>query len=925
MHPTDGRLKELQTEIDELRARLADRDARLADAQSVIQTLRDVHVDSPIESIERDIIARKEVETALRASERRERERAEELATLLDAVPTPVIIVHDADGTHMTGNRAADELLRMHSGEEVSLSATAETRPRHFRTFKDGCELTADELPAQRAARGAHVRDFEFTLVFDDGSVRHLLGYGTPLREAEGRLRGAVHVLVDITERKRAEKALKELNESLEQRVIERTESLRQKEAQASALAAELQTVMETVPAITFVAQDPQCLRMTCNRMTREILRLPEGANPSRSAPEPERPTSFRAVKDGVEIPAEELPMQLAAATGREVRDAELTLVFEDGTHLDILGNASPLLDESGKPRGAVGAFIDITDRKRAEHDRLEMQRRLLHAQKLESIGVMAGGIAHDFNNILAGIMGYAEILRRSLPSSDRLQADIEVIKNAVKRATDLTRQMLAYSGKGKIRVEPVHLSRVVKDSEAMLDMAISKKAAITYDLAPLLPLIQADPSQICQVLMNLVINASESLGEQGGLIAVSSQVVEYVAEEMAAMFPGDAQPEDRYVCLQVADTGCGMYVETLARIFDPFFTTKFAGRGPGLAAVHGIVQGHKGGIQVASEPGKGTTFRVFFPAGGPAVPIPQAESEAEASDWQGSGKVLVVDDEEIARNVGRTLIEQIGFRVVTAKDGDEAVLLYREHRDEIVCVLLDLTMPKMNGEETFRELLKIDPGVRVVLSSGYGAERAMDQFAGLGLAGFIQKPYQFESLVAVLRAATVGAPEHAPVMTLAGESASKATSAATRSVPLPVGESVAGARDRRACTVLVVDDDRDSREAMQFFLQEADFATLGVEDGEEAVGAFRAYRDEIVGVFLDVNLPKKDGVETFRELRQLSPEVPIVVVAGESPAVLRRRFAGLDVFDFVCKPESPEAVIDRLWESIRSGARLSR
>jgi signal transduction histidine kinase/DNA-binding response OmpR family regulator len=910
MDPSEYRLKELQTEIDLLRARLAAQDAQLAEAQG----------------IQRDITDREQAETALRASERRERERAEELATLLDAVPTPVIIVHDADSTHMTGNRAADELLRMPSGGEVSLSATAETRPRHFRAFKNGRELAANELPAQQAARGSYVRDFEFKLVFDDGTFRHLLGYGTPLRDAEGSPRGAVHVLVDITERKRAEEALKELNESLEQRVVERTESLRQKEAQASALAAELQTVMETVPAITFVAHDPQCLRMTCNRMARALLRLPAGANPSKSAPEAERPTSFRAMKDGVEVAAEELPMQVAAATGREVRDAEQTLLFEDGTHREILGNASPLLDESGKARGAVGAFIDITDRKRAEQERLEMQRRLLHAQKLESIGVLAGGIAHDFNNILAGIMGYAEILKRSLSSNDRLQANIDVIKSAVKRATDLTRQMLAYSGKGKLHVELVHPSRAVEDAGPMLDVAISKKAAISYDLALLLPLIQADPSQICQVVMNLVINASEALGEQRGFIKVSTQVVDYNTEDMAALFQGDAPHESRYVCLQVTDTGCGMDQETLAKIFDPFFTTKFTGRGLGLAAVHGIVQGHKGAIQVSSELGKGTTFRVFFPARGPAVPIPRTESSTGATAWRGSGKVLVVDDEEIARNVGQTLIEQIGFSVVTAKDGEEAVRLYRAHQDAIVCVLLDLTMPKMNGEETFLELRKIYPGVRVVLSSGYSEEGATDRFAGLGLAGFIQKPYHFESLVAVLRAAATTATEVIPVMKPTEIAISSAESTATTSAPqIVIGGSAGATRDRRASTVLVVDDEKDSREAIQFFFREADFATLGAQNGEEAVRVFREHQREIVCVFLDVNLPKMDGIATFRELRQLSPNVRIVVTGGDSPAVLRQRFAGLDVFAFVCKPESPEAVIDKLWEIIRGTDALAQ
>ena len=504
---------------------------------------------------------------------------------------------------------------------------------------------------------------------------------------------------------------------------------------------------METVPAITFLAHDPQCVQMTSNRMVREFLRLPEGANVSQSAPESERPTTFRVLKDGRELAPEELPVQIAAATGTEVRDAELTLVFEDGTHRDMLGNASPLVDAAGKTRGAVGAFIDITERKRAEQERLEMERRLLHAQKLESIGVLAGGIAHDFNNILVGIMGHAEMLKRSLPPTDRTQADIEVIEKAVQRAAELTRQLLAYSGKGKIGVELVHLSQVVEDAERILDVAVSKKATVTYDLASMLPMIRADSSQIGQVVMNLVINASEALGEQGGIVAVSTRVVDCAAVKTAATFRSHDPPEGRCVCLQVADTGCGMDQETLAKIFDPFFSTKFTGRGLGLAAVHGIVQGHQGAIHVSSEPGKGTTFRILFPASGPAVPIPHIESTATATAWHGSGRVLVVDDDEVARSVAQTLIEQLGFSVLAAKDGEEAIRLYREYPDQVVCVLLDLTMPKMGGEETFRELRTIDPKASVILSSGYGEEGATERFTGLGLAGFIQKPYKFRLL----------------------------------------------------------------------------------------------------------------------------------------------------------------------------------
>jgi len=402
---------------------------------------------------------------------------------------------------------------------------------------------------------------------------------------------------------------------------------------------------------------------------------------------------------------------------------------------------------------GRFVAFLrDITERKRVEQEKLEMERRLLHAQKLESIGVLAGGIAHDFNNILAGIMGYADLARLRLPESEPAREDIEVIKKAAQRAADLTRQILAYSGKGKFIVEPVDLSRVVEDSKKILAMSVSKKARVTYSLTKDLPVIQADAAQMGQVVMNLVINASEALGEQDGVIAVSTNALPCNAKDLVGMGPGQDLPEGLYVCLEVGDTGCGMDQQTLAKIFDPFFTTKFTGRGLGLAAVHGIIRGHKGAIQVSSEPGKGTTFRVLLPASGPANPA--VPSEPAAISARGSGTVLVVDDEEVVRTLAERMIEQAGFSVLAASGGREAIRLFREHQHEVSCVLLDLTMPDLDGAETFVELRRIRADVRVVLSSGYSEEVATQRFAGEGLAGFIQKPYQHDTLIAQIQVA---------------------------------------------------------------------------------------------------------------------------------------------------------------------------
>ena len=364
----------------------------------------------------------------------------------------------------------------------------------------------------------------------------------------------------------------------------------------------------------------------------------------------------------------------------------------------------------------AVGR--DVTERKQAEDEKLELERRLLHAQKLESLGILAGGIAHDFNNILAGIMGYADLAMLRLPTSQPALADIEVIKKAAQRAADLTRQMLAYSGKGRFIVEPVDLSQVVKDMYEILEISISKKASLKCNLASGLPAVHADASQIQQVILNLVMNASETFGEDSGIITIATDAIQCNATDCAAVGGRNDLREGSYVRLVVTDTGCGMDEQTLAKIFDPFFTTKFTGRGLGLAADHGIVRGHKGAIRVASKPGEGTTFQVLFPASDAIATVSAGES-IPAKPWRGTGTVLVVDDEEMVRNLATRMIEHAGFVALTANDGEDAVRLYREHQDAIVCVLLDLTMPKMNGEETLRELQRISPNVRVILSSG--------------------------------------------------------------------------------------------------------------------------------------------------------------------------------------------------------------
>jgi len=405
---------------------------------------------------------------------------------------------------------------------------------------------------------------------------------------------------------------------------------------------------------------------------------------------------------------------------------------------------------------GLVINFRDVSERVRAEEERQKLERQMQHVQKLESLGVLAGGIAHDFNNILMSVLGHATLALAALPQTSPVRKDIVEVERAARRAAELTKQMLAYSGKGRFVVHAVDLRAVVHDMTQMLELSISKKAVLRLNLAPSIPTVLADLTQLHQVVMNLVINASEAIGNRSGVIAVSVGTMSCDRAYLAGTYLDEQLPEGDYVFLEVADNGCGMDKETLAKIFDPFFSTKFTGRGLGLAAVLGIIRGHRGAIRVYSEPGRGTTFTLLFPASEQRVEREEREEREDArptrtQHWANGGTVLLVDDEETVRAVGEKMLQALGLTVITAVDGRDAVELFRKHADEIAAVLLDLTMPHMDGEETLRELRRIRPMVRVLLSSGYNEHEVEQRFAGKGLAGFVQKPYALSDLTAQL------------------------------------------------------------------------------------------------------------------------------------------------------------------------------
>ncbi len=400
----------------------------------------------------------------------------------------------------------------------------------------------------------------------------------------------------------------------------------------------------------------------------------------------------------------------------------------------------------------SVLLFIrDISERKRAEEDRVKMDAQIQQTQKLESLGVLAGGIAHDFNNLLMAILGNIDLALMDMTPSLPARGNLLEAAKASQRAADLCRQMLAYSGRGRFTSEAIDLNEIIEDMAHMLEVSISKKAVLRYNFASGIPAIEADVTQVRQIIMNLVINASDAIGQKSGVISISTGVMTCDRSYLADTWLDENQPEGMYVYAEVADTGCGIENGNLPKIFDPFYTTKFTGRGLGLAAVLGIVRGHRGAIKVYSEKGRGTTFKVLFPVADRDAERILSKREA-GDDWKGGGTLLLVDDEETIRVLGRRMLEHFGFTVLTAENGREAIDIFSENADGIRCVIMDLTMPHMDGDEAFREIRRIRKDACVIMSSGYNEQEINQRFAGKGIAGFIQKPYQMSELAAKLK-----------------------------------------------------------------------------------------------------------------------------------------------------------------------------
>ena len=436
------------------------------------------------------------------------------------------------------------------------------------------------------------------------------------------------------------------------------------------------------------------------------------------------------------------------------VSAVETGLVTRRGTVVTALLYARPEEDPSGNLTGTRALYLNITDLKRAEEETRQLEKKLIHAQKMEAIGTLAGGIAHDFNNILSAVIGYSQLALRDVPADTRLYRNLEQILVAGTRATDLVRQILTFSRQGEKELKPIQIAPLIKEALKMLRSSLPTTIEIVHEINPDVDNVMADPIQIHQIIMNLCTNAAQAMEDEGGRLVVSLAQVR-LAQRDLRLHPGLRPGE--YVQLAVEDTGKGIPAEIMENIYNPYFTTKEKGKGTGLglSVVHGIVQSYHGAVYAYSEPGHGATFKVYIPA----IKI---ESAVETTDTlalpTGTEHILLVDDEPILIDVGRQMLEKLGYRVSTADGSTEALRLFNRTPQEFDLVLTDMTMPKMTGDKLAAEIIKIRPDIPVVLTTGYSKKLTDEIAAEIGIKAFVPKPIVEAELARIIRKAFDGA-----------------------------------------------------------------------------------------------------------------------------------------------------------------------
>ncbi len=594
-----------------------------------------------------------------------------------------------------------------------------------------------EDMLLPKRLRHAHLKNFQRHLKRGRGALMNLRiegvaqckdGSEIPVEfiasvVKQGGILSYTMVFRDISERKAVEKALQDSHDNLETLVEERTAKLR-----------DLAAIIEVSLNLVGIA-DEQGNVLYINPAGRKILGLRKN-------------TPLDGIKIGRFYSPETnktlINDILPEIINHGAVETECDFLDQDSNPVPMACTFMALPDKHGNPIHLAVIARDL-------RNEIALQQQVEHVDRLESLGVLAGGIAHDFNNILTAVIGNVELAVRKLDRSSPAKGHLDAIKQSSLQAANLCKQMLAYSGKGSFIIQPLDLSRLVSEIVTLLEVSIDKKITLTLDLHQSLPNIDADITQIQQIIMNLVINASEAINKTAGTITISTGLMQVDDVYLQKSLHKVGSSVGNFVYIKVSDSGCGMDIETQKKIFDPFFTTKFTGRGLGMSAVLGIVNGHKGILNLRSEPDIGTTFKIAFPASSISHAI-SLEPKDIKEPKHCSGMILVIDDEESLRMLTSILLKNMGYSVVTAIDGQDGLEVFQKHQKELTGVILDMTMPRMNGEDCFCELQKISPNVQVILSSGYSKEDAMAAFQGKRLAGFIQKPYlasDFQKVIA--------------------------------------------------------------------------------------------------------------------------------------------------------------------------------
>lgn len=640
--------------------------------------------------------------TKMKHLEEKERYLANVLETSMDA-----IFSVDIKRRIVSWNKGAERLFG-YLPDEITGRSEECTIPSNLR--KEMKSKVDDYL-----LKGALLQPFDTQRINKDGQVIDVSFSASPIIDEKGKIKGISAIARDITARKRAEEALK----ISEQRFREMADLLPQ-------------PVYETDlnGHISFL-----------NRSGFELTGY-----------------SYADFDKGLSIykmvireESEDLRAGfLKAMNGEEFKGHEFTLQKRDGSKVPVIIYSTPIL--KGKSvLGLRGVFVDISERIAAEEDKRRLTERIQQGQKLESLGVMAAGIAHEFNNLLQGVLGNANMALMELSSVSRIRPRIDQIEKSAQRASVLTKQIMAFAGKEKLVRQRNNLSKIVEDMLQLSRVSISKKVNVILELSDNLPSVEVDASQVRQLVMNLILNAAEEIGNRESEIIVSTGVLDCDRTFLANTYVDDNLPEGKYAFIEVTDSACGMDAETVNRIFDPFFSTKSSRRGMGLAAVLGIIRGHNGAIKVVSELGTGTTITVFFPCCSQEAEV-EITAPAKVPDWKGNGTVLVVDDEESVRMIAREMMEWLGFDVLIAEDGKEAIKTFNTRAKDITMILLDMSMPGLSGEEVIDQLRAAGSDVKIVVSSGFSEEETYERLGGKRIDGFIQKPFELALLSSKLK-----------------------------------------------------------------------------------------------------------------------------------------------------------------------------